>query len=320
MIKALRLSVINWRSMLNALGIQLCIFLATATFGVLVFGDYAVELFNVFTQSGIGDFASKIILSLQAQTFDSAAFSAELSGVVSNLHNAIGAMKISSQSLGLAYLSLVATLFFYRILISLTDVTVASQIAEFMNSTARRPFIWYFVKRQRRAWAFSVFQCLIASILDVLIVFGTIGIYLMFLVVFSWWTIIPAVAIGAILYSMRLTFMSFCLPSITCEAQMTPSKALTNGLSQIFYHFGKVLWKTIVVIVLLAAIMVASVYVENQFLSAVMIFVPNMYAFYLLKCVGMVEYFEANQRPYFYKKIAIEGTDSFNKQYNKKKR
>ena len=52
-------------------------------------------------------------------------------------------------------------------------------------------------------------------------------------------------------------------------------------------------------------------YVDNGWAQTAVVTVPNLILFFYLKCVNMREYFDTTNRPYFHKKMYIEGTDRY---------
>ena len=207
----------------------------------------------------------------------------------------------------------------YRLLVYITDVTVDCQLDEFMTSNASRPFTWYFFKKQGRTWQFALLQIAFALPLDTLIACGSIGFYLLFLPAFNRWAIIPVAIIVLLLYVARLSLFAFCLPAVACETNLSTHMAFRRGLSLIVTRFWHVFWKTLIVVCLMAAISLVSIlYVSNPIVSAVLSTVPNFVLFFYLKCINIVEYFRADNRPFFYKRVDVEGTERYNRKLRRK--
>ncbi len=316
MLKPLRLSVSNARTMLNAFFIQIVTLLLALALCFVIFGEYAQGLLDLFSQLKLDDFLARTLDNLTNPPFDSDAFSKELADLMEQLRQGIADLHDVVGSTELSWLGLFAILIMYRVLVAFTDVTVGCQLEEFMTSNARRPFVWFLFKKQKETWVFAFWQCFVSLMLDVLIMFGTLGIYLLFLVAFRWWTIIPALLIGLILYTMRLTFTAFTLPAVVCGDGKTPRLAFRVGLSKVFIRFWRVFYKNLAVVAITVILWVVSaLFIESSALSMLISTVPSFLLFFFLKCVNMCEYFENENRPYFYKPVEVEGTESYNRKH-----
>ena len=321
MIKSLSLASFNWKVLLKSLFCQVLVLAILLAFGVTVFGNLARDVMRVIGESNLREFANSTIASIMNGTFNSADFTTGLNAVISNIQENINSINYPFAWGGatLSYIVVVLALLVYRLFVSYTDVTVECQLEEFMTSNASRPFIWYFMKKQGRTWAFSSLQLLCTVPLDLLILTGCLGLYLTFLIAFGWWTIIPVLIIALVLYSARQTVFAFCLPAVVCEENMSTRQAFKYGASKIVFRFWRVFWKTLIVISLMTVISaLAIMYISDSLLCTAVITIPNFLLFFYLKCVNIVEYFDAHSRPYFHKRVAIEGTDIYNKRLARK--
>lgn len=314
MLKPLSLSLRNIKVLLKALVCQIIILALVIALGFLLFGNFIEDVMALIDSSNLKDFASQTIMSIVSGTFDSKTFTAELADVIENLQKSILEIDNFWGSVELTYFALIAMLCAYRILVALPDVAAACQLDEYMTSQSTRPFTWFFVKKQGRTWKFVLMQFCLAFPLDVLIATGCIGFYLLFLVAFNWWTIIPVLILLVILYSIRITFTAFCLPAVCCEDEKPSSTAFKNGLSLVISRFWHVFWKNFIIVAVIVTLSTVSLlYVENPYLSVAISTVPNFILFFVIKCVNMIEYFNASERPYFYKAVVVEGTEKYNK-------
>lgn len=319
MIKSLSIASCNWKVLLKSLFCQVLVLVIMLAFVVTVFGALAEDILRVVTEIGISDFINSTASSIISGEFNSANFSAELTQLINSLTENIKTIRWPWGGVTMSYIVVALTFIVYRLFVSYTDVTAGCQIEEFMTSNAHRPFMWFLLKKQGRTWAFSCMQLLCALPLDILIVTGSLGLYLLFLVAFGWWTIIPMVGLMVVLYAARHTFFAFCLPAVTCE-DMPTRLAFKHGASLIVKNYWRVFWKTLIIICLMLVISVVGImYVNNGWAQTAVVTVPNFVLFFYLKCVNMREYFEVNNRPYFHKLMLIEGTDRYNKKQRNKK-
>lgn len=311
MIKSLSIASYNWKVLLKSLFCQVLVLAVLLAFVITFFGGLAADILRVITESNVVDFIRNTAQAIIDGTFKSADFTSQLNTLIETLQDNINSIEYPWGGVTMSYIVVFVVLLAYRVFVSYTDVTVACQIEEFMTSNASRPFMWFLLKKQGRTWAFSCMQLLCCLPLDVLVLSGALGLYLLFLIAFGWWTIIPVCVLIVGLYTARQTFFAFCLPAVACE-DMPTRKAFIKGISQIVYRFWHVFWKNLIVITLMAVIsLVGILYINNSWALTVVLTVPNFILFYYVKCVNFVEYFEANNRPYFHKRVLIEGTDIY---------
>ena len=317
MIKSLSIASFNWKVLLKSLFCQVLVLVLMVAFVVTVFGALAGDILRVVSEIGVTDFINSTASAIIGGEFSSEVFSAELTAMIDSLRENIKTIRWPWGGVTMSYIVVALTLIVYRLFVSYADVTAACQIEEFMTSNASRPFMWFLLKKQGRTWAFSCLQLLCTLPLDILIVTGSLGLYILFLVAFGWWTIIPVVCLMVVLYAARHTFFAFCLPAVASE-DMPTRQAFKYGVSLIANRFWRVFWKTLIIISLMLVISVVGIlYVNNGYVQTAVITVPNLILFFYLKCINMVEYFEANNRPYFHKRMYIEGTDRYNRRLKK---
>lgn len=317
--KAVSLAARNWKVMLKALVCQVLILALIVSLCVLVFGSVVDDVINVFAAGQWQEFLTDTVESVATATFNGEQFAQNLTKCLEATQDAIEAIPNMWNKVEVSYISLIVVVFVYRVLISFSDVAVSFQLEEFMTSNTARPFTWFFFKKFGESCKFSLLQMAIALPLDFFVLLGSMGILLIFVLTLRWWSIIPALFILLLLYSARLSYFAFWLPALATDG-LTVSQAIKKGLSTIPYRFGKVFWKTFVIVCLMAAIaLVGMLYVHNNILKAAVAILPNLVLFFLLKCVNFVEYFENAHRPYFVKYVDVEGTERFNKKHAKAK-
>ena len=318
--KAMSLAVHNWKVMVKALICQMLILALIVALCFLIFGSFVDDVMNVFAAGEWEKFVSETVESVATATFNGNEFAAKLAECIEKTQEAIEAIPNIWNRVEVSYVSFIALLLLYRILISFSDVAVSFQLEEFLTSNTARPFTWFLAKKFGESCKFSLLQMAVTLPLDILVLLGSTCICLIFVLTLKWWSIIPAVLILLLLYSARLAYFAFWLPSIPADG-LTVSQAFKKGLATIPYRFWHVFWKTFVTICLMAAIALVSVlYVQNHVWKFVLSVVPNLILFFLLKCVNFVEYFENARRPYFVKYVDVEGTERYNKKHARKNR
>lgn len=313
MLKSLSIASHNWKTLVKSLLLQVVLLALVVALGFTVFGNLAEGIVDIINDHSITDFVYNTINAIVDGTFDSGDFTSQLNDVIDTLQQSVSALKHPWGMVEISYVLLALIVLGYRVLVSVTDIPVVCQLDEFMTSNATRPFAWFFFKKQGKIWTFALLQMVVTLPLDILILTGSIGFYLLFLIAFNWWTIIPVAVIALLFYVARLTLFAFCLPAIVCD-DLSTRQGFKKGLSAIFTRFWHVFWKTLVAVVLMVVISVLSIMlISNPIVSTLVITVPNFVLFYFLKCVNVVEYFKMDNRPFFHKRVDIEGTDRYNR-------
>lgn len=313
MIKPLVLAAYNWKVLLKSIAYQVLLLALIVALGYLVFGNLVDEVIVVVRENHLNEFLSQTFNSIVGGTFDSDTFSQQLSKLIDNIRNSISSLKLPFGGVGLSYLLFLVIFVVYRIFVSLTDVAAACQLEEFMTSNAERPFTWFVIKKQGATWKFVLLQTAFALPMDILIISGCVGFYLLFLLAFSWWTMIPALIIALLLYVMRLTMFAYTLPAVVC-GEGSVRKNFKRGLARAMTRFWQVFWKTLIVVsIMLAVTVLCLMFLPNPILKTAVTTLVNFVMYFYLKCVNMVEYFRYDNTPFFYKRVEIEGTDRYNR-------
>lgn len=313
MFKSLSLASHNWKVLLISTIYQLLLVAFIFALSFTVFGELAYDLVRIFNENHIPDFLTQTVNSILYGEFNSSAFTTQLNEVISNVQDAISSVRFPWGGVTMSYVMFWVIVVLYRVLTSLTDVAVVCQLEEFMTSNTSRLFSWFFIKKQDKIWQYVLLTTAFTLPIDILILTGCIGFYLMFLIAFNWWTIIPVVIIAVLFYVIRMTLFAFCLPAVACE-DMPANKAFKHGLSVIFARFWHVFWKNLVVVAVIVAVSVVSMlFIHSSVVSALITLIPAFAMIFYLKCINVVEYFNSANRPFFYKRVDIEGTDRYNR-------
>ncbi len=317
--KSLRLSACNWKVLLKSVFSQAVIFAVVLALAATMFGGVIGQVADAFAKSGVVDFIKETIADIASGAFDPSEFADGVQGIVVAFQNALREVQNDWGYIEWTYLLFLVVIFVYRMLISVTDVTVGCQLEEFMTSNATRPFSWFFFKKQGETWMFTALQTIFVMPIDMAIFFGCLGFYLVFLITFRWWTIIPIAVVGLLMYAARVTMFAFCLPAVVTEKDKSTGEAFRYGLSTVFRCFGRVYWKNLLLVTLVAAIFVpAMLFIKDPYIMATVGVLPNFILFFIQKNINMCEYFEATERPYFFKVVEVEGTERYNKKHKNK--
>ena len=318
--KTLRIALVNWKAFLKSLlfqALSLALFVALATFA---FGSLAQDVLNAFQSNGVNDTIAHTMQSLVNGTFNVEHFiNEDMSALTMSIKQAFESVPNMWNRVEVSVIICIVVFLIYRFLVSCTDIAVGYQIDEFMSSNTARPFTWFLFKKAGRSIVFVGLQLLLALVFDTLIIAGSISMGILCLIIFGWWAIIPVILIGVVLYAIRHTIMAFCLPSVVCNDSQKVGIAFRDGLSMVIKNFGKVFGRTLLVVaVLVVTSAIAYLFNENRLIALAISAVVNFVLFFIIKCLNFVLYYEANNKPYFFKPILLEGTEQYNRKQNRK--
>lgn len=319
--KTLRIALVNWQAFVKSLLFQvlaLALFVALATFA---FGPITQDVLNAFQSNGVNDTIAHTVQSLVNGTFNVDHFiNEDLSSLTMSIKQAIESVPNMWNRVEVSVIICIVVFLIYRFLVSCTDIAVGYQIDEFMSSNSARPFTWFLFKKAGRSVAFVGLQLLLALVFDTLIIGASITMGIICMLIFGWWAIIPVALIAVVLYAMRHTVMSFCLPSVVCNDSQKVGIAFRDGLALVIKNLGKVFGRTLLVVaVLVVTSAVAYLFNENRLIALAISAVVNFVLFFIIKCLNFVLYYEVNNQPYFFKPILLEGTEQYNRKNKNKK-
>lgn len=318
--KSLSLGWYNNKVLLKSLMSQMLVLALALAISVAFFGGYVDSFSHILQESDFDGFLEETLRSIMDGTFDNGYFTSYINEIITTVQDAMEQLGDSMLSVELAYVLAGVLVICYRLLVSITDVTVDCQLDEFMTSNTKRSFLWYFVKKQGKTWKFTVRQVFFTLPLDFLIVCGCLGFYVLVLLPFGWWTIIPIAVAGLVVYTARLTLFAFCLPAVACERNVHTKQAFRKGLSLVFSCWWKVFFQNLAVILLIVLInALAILFVEKPIFTLLLATFPTFALFFYLKCVNLVLYYQAQDKPFFYNKVYVEGTEDYLKRQRRKK-
>jgi hypothetical protein len=312
--KALRLSVTNLPLILKTIFTQLIIMsIILAVFALCVSGvvNKAIALFNEL------QFKENINMILENfaaffagdEAFDNDKMYNDIMNLVLSLRDAVDQIQGLFVSFGWAALFLILGIGAYRYFIAFTDIPATMHLTEFMQTSNGRPYIWYFFKNFGKTIKFSFWQMISTFWLDALVLFGVLGVYIVLLAPLKIFGIIIAVLFLIFAYSARQTMFTFWLPQMTVNDQGI-RESLRISFQKVIRVFWSVFWKVAVIISISTfATLIINYFTQDltklNWVSAFITAALNLYSFLLIKCVGAVEYFEQEEKPYFVKKVKI---------------
>ncbi len=318
--KTVRIALVNWKTFLKSLlfqALSLALFVALMTFA---FGSLTQDVLNALRSNGVDETISHTLQSLLDGTFNVDHFiNEDMKSLILSIKQSLESVSNVWNRIEVSVIICVLAFLLYRFLVSCTDITVGYQIDEFMSSNSARPFTWFLFKKAGRSVTFVGLQMLFAIVLDILIFSSGIAMAIICMVIFGWWAIIPVFVISVVLYAIRHSFMAFCLPSVVYNDTQKVSTAFRLGLTESIKHFGKIIWRTLMIIVLMVATTAASyLFNENRFIVLTVSALINFVLFYIIKCLNFVLYYESNNYSYFFRPILLEGTEQHNRKTKKK--
>lgn len=316
--KALRLSVTNLPLILKTILMQLVIIsLILAIFALSVSGTVNAAL-GLLDELEFKENINLILDDLGLffagdEEFDSEKLNQDIENLILKIRDSFDRIEGMFVSFFWAVMGLIFGLTVYRYLVAFTDIPATTHLTEFMQTANARPYIWYFFKNFGKTLKFSFWQVLSTMWLDALIVFGVIGSYVFVFAAMKAAGIVFAAVFLLFAYSVRQTIFAFWLPQMTVAGQGI-RESLRVSFQKLAQVFWRVFWKIFIIITVSTALTLAINYFTQDltklnWVSIVLSTAINLYSFLLVKCVGAVEYFELEEKPYFVKRIKIQLTN-----------
>jgi len=300
--KALRLSLSCWNTMVKGLVMQLCVLFLMVALSVFLFGNLTTEVLTAFENLGVLNTVSDALQSIVSGTLTSQAITQYVDKLSQGIAGVIEAIPNLFNRIEFAYAIFVLILCVMYMLVTLPSMPVNYALGEFMQTNAKRPITWYVFKKLGINLGYVSYRMIYAGIFNMLIVFSFVGFYILSSVVLSHYAFYFALFMAIVLLSAKSTFFAFWLPTLTTEG-LSVRRSMSQGIATVITRFWHVFYKIIIVnVITLELIIVLAYFFPHQAMVAVSV-VLLLIAGYVTQCIGMVEYFEATRRKYFYKKL-----------------
>lgn len=212
-------------------------------------------------------------------------------------------------SIAWSYVGIILGLVGYRFLLSLSDYPVMNSMTDFMQTSTSHAFVWYFFKKFLKSAKFSLAQLSCVIWLDLFVFFGTVGFYVFILSPLGAVGVVLAVLMFILAYSVRIAFYACWLPEYVLSGKGVFA-SLSASLQYSVARFWHIAYKVAILVTASGLLSVLISYLLNliscpAYVVTLITAFISFYGFYFIKCVGVVEYFEAQEKPYFTKKIKI---------------
>lgn len=313
---ALKIALINWRTMIKSVFIQLLVFAIVVALCLWAFNGLFVSISALIEDIDFDGAVTTMFEEITSGTLSSRQLIDNVVAIVERVVEAVNEVPNFIGRINLSYLLAIGILCVYRMTIGCCDVSVMCQVTEFMTSNSFRPFSWYFFKKIVLSIKFLFWQFLIATAFDLLVICSGMGLYVVMLPIFHSAALIIALILTVALYVARQALFAFWLPVIIADSQKKPLKALNTALCKIPNRFWNVFWKYLVAIAvslscwlgIIALRLYCGISSYWMFISTAMTF----FSFYVIKCIAVTEYFEDSKRQYFTVRIKLPKSSEVN--------
>ena len=300
--KALRLSLTCWRTMLKSLVMQLCVLFLVVALSVFLFGNLTTEVLTAFENMGVSQTLSDFVQSVVSGTLTSQAITRYVAELTEGLSGVIEAIPNLFNRIEFAYAIFVLILCLLYVLVTLPSMPVNYALGEFMQTNAKRPITWYVFKKLRKNIGYVCYRMIYEGIFNMLILFSFVGFYIMSSIVMSHYAVYFALFIAIVLFSAKSTLLAFWLPTLTTN-EWSVRRSMSQGIATVITRFWHVFYKLIIVnVIALEVVILLNYFFPHQATVAVSLLLLFV-ASYVNQCISMVEYFDATERKYFYKKL-----------------
>ena len=300
--KALRLSLTCWKTMLKGLVMQLCTLFFMVAVSVFLFGNLTTEILTELENMGISQTISNLMQSMVSGTLTAEMVTQFVSELSNGISGVIDAIPNLFNRIEFAYLIFVLILCLLYILVTLPSMPINYAIGEFMQTNAKRPITWYVFKKFKQNMGYVGYRMIFEGVFNMLILFSFVGFYILSSIVLSHYALYFALFVAIVLLSAKSTLLAFWLPTLT-TTNLPTRRSMSQGIATVITRFWHVFYKIIIVYVIAMELVVLLNYFWLHEVTVIVSLALLFVAGYVVKCICMVEYFDATNRKFFYKKL-----------------
>ncbi len=269
------------------------------------------------TISGVVDTLNRTGVLLQLQNvvntlftgnFEMALFEQAVADLLHSIEAAVSAVPDFYAKFTLSYMSFFMALAIGKYLNGFADLPICYCLNEFMSASVGGQYVWAYFKHFGSSALYYLMYMLLTFPLEMLIFTGAIGAYLLFLSPLGLTGIILTLVLVLLFYAGRITLFSMWLPTFIDEGSGV-KKSLKSGLKNAIDVFPSVYWKTLALVAGAFALMLTALLTLPLGWFAGITVVLFLLAYFLLKCLSMVEYYSLKGKKYFKTQMHVELKD-----------
>lgn len=305
--KSFRLAYNNSALALSSILIQLMAFaLVVALLALAVFPVFSAFV-DVLSEFEITTNIEEFIEILTKEEFDYEKVSDAIAKIIDKIVEMFNAAQGRFSSIIWAYAAVLLISVLFRFAQSLVDVPVACSLNEFMLTCQNRRYIWYFIKKLRHSAEFSFFQLSLTMVLDLFVISGAVGLYIIVLAPLGVAGIILGLLNFIVVYSLRFTLTGFWLIEYVTNGYKI-LKSLKDSIKKVLDRFWQMLYQICIVMLVVFSAYVGLYYAARalpQMLRWIVLALTALisyYGYYLVKCISFVQYFEQADKQYYTKR------------------
>lgn len=306
--KSLRLSVTNWQLTIKVICTQLFTISAFVGIAAVFMTGTINNVIKAIQQTSVLENFQNLILHFNLEQFDTEEFIGQLSVFVNSVSEALSLVPNFYKQVVFAGIFIILGVFVTKLVSGFCDLALISSLNEFMLTSSNRPYFWWYSHNIVKSLLFQLLYLSLTFFWDFFNIIGVVAMYLFILSSLGGMGVAIAVAIYLLLTSLRLTIFAFWLPSYANENRQL-THALADALKTIVDRFVWIFLQTLVISVVYGTLLVCIILYLNSIWIFVVAIAVGLYAFYMLKCMNIVEYYEAKGKAYFVKPIKLNYED-----------
>lgn len=303
--KTLRLSASNWKLTIKAVMTQLITISAFIGIAAIFMTSSINNAINAIKSTEVLENLQNLISQLNTAGFNSETFSDSVMVFVASVQEALELMPNFYKNFVLTGILLITGAFVGKLVNGFWDLAITNSLNEFMTTSNSRPYFWWYTHSIGKSVLFQLLYIALTFFWDIFNIIGTGALFLLMPSALNGIGIAIALTIFLILTTLRLTVFAFWLPAYS-SGELTLTQSLKDGLKAVIDKFAVVFMQTFVVVFIygiLLAIIILSLNSIWIFIAAIAI---GLYVYYILKCMNVVEYYEAKGKAYFVKPVKLD--------------
>ncbi len=307
-IKTFRLFIANGCLLLKTFLMRLAIVLIFLSVPILLL-NCSVSDFAEFIDKSVNAFSLLIEEMSGGKVYSVDGFAEVLRKAVFTVYDLFDSLFVNVPELFskpvVIYVGIAVFYVLYRFFDGLFDFSTVSGLREFMAFGKPSSYLWGIYKNFGKFASYQFPYIFVTLVSDLFVFFAIVGAYLSVFVELKLAGLIITAVMALICFSFRMSLFSFwAVERIYSGEGLVIS--FRNSLKLIIDRFFPVFASTFITLFLcLATLVLLRLFVSNRIVSWALSFASILISFYELRCMNLVQYYEAIGKPYFTKKLDL---------------
>lgn len=270
--------------------------------GSLLINDMAVDVQTGLTQFGVIEKLNAVVAEITSGEFSAENFNILISDLKNSFLEWGAEVDFFYEKLALSSAVVLLFLMLITFCMNFYAVPFNQNLNDFMSTSAKTPFFWRFFKSIGLSAKTQLLYIVFPFLLDIFIVFGTVGLYTTVLSMGGLPGLLIAVLVMMVMFALRKTLFAFWIPAMVIN-QLPPVPSMKEGFKTLADGFGRVFWKilltTVFTYALIAVILFGIVHLATVMVALFLMLHNELF----VSTVSMVEYYKQSNFGFYIDKM-----------------